>query len=133
MPQVDAEEQMRAVLSKLKDHCALLEPLNDQTTFRMIMEVDEDSMFGSKIEQRNEDISNTSMDDQCCTGEHATNMVKIRSVKAGRLAFDLLYEHAETPLRLPTNTPSQPLASNESPSSPSDLYGTPPTQMGLDG
>lgn len=53
---MDAEEQMRAALDKFKDHCALLEPLDIQTTFRIIVEVDEDSTPGLDNEQRGKDI-----------------------------------------------------------------------------
>jgi hypothetical protein len=130
-PLVDAEEQMRAVLSKLKYHCDSLEPLDDQSTFRMIMEVDEGPTLGPNNEQHGKDISNTITDDTYCTGEDATNMVKIRSVEAGRLVFDLWYEAAQVPPQLCTYVPSQPLASDGAPSSPSDLYGTfPSTQVG---
>ena len=44
---VDAEEQLRAVLSKLKDHCVSLEALEEQRTFRIILETEEDSTLGS--------------------------------------------------------------------------------------
>lgn len=130
-PLVDAEEQMRAVLSKLKYHCASLEPLDDQSTFRMVMEVDEGPMQGPDNEQHGKDISNTITDDTYCTGEDATNMVKIRSVEAGRLVFDLWYEAAQVPTQQCTYVPSQPLTSDGAPSSPSDLYGTfPSTRVG---
>jgi hypothetical protein len=133
LPIVDAEEQMRAVLSKLKDHCASLEPLDDQSTFRMIMEVDEGPRLGPDNEQQGKDVSNTITDDRCCTGEDATNMIKIRSVKAGSLVFDLWYEVAQMPPQLSICTPSQPLAFAGAPRSLSDLYSTfPSTQMGFD-
>lgn len=93
-----------------------------------IVEVDEDSTPGFGNEQRGEDIS---MDHKSCIREHATNMVKTRGVKAGRLAFDLWYEHAQTTPQLSVYTPIQPLVSDGVPSSPSNLYGTPPTQMEL--
>jgi hypothetical protein len=76
LPLVDAEEQMRAVLSKLKDHCASLKPLNDQSTFRMIMEIDEDPTFDSDNEQQEKATPNAHADDECCAGEYATNMVR---------------------------------------------------------
>jgi hypothetical protein len=128
-PLVDAEEQMRAVLSKLKAHCDLLEylrvPSNDQRTFRMIIKVNDRSKLSPDNEQWGEDLLNTPMEDKCCTGEHATNMVQIRSVRAGRLVFDLWYERAQTPLQVSTSTSRQPLASNRSANSASsDLYGT---------
>lgn len=59
---MNAEEQMRAALDKFKDHCALLEPLDIQTTFRIIMEVDEDSTPGFDNEQRGKDIPDPSQD-----------------------------------------------------------------------
>ena len=98
----------------------------------MVMEMDEEPTFDSDNEQQEKATPNTPTDDECCTGEHATNMVKIRSVKAGGLAFDLWYEHAKTIPRLSVYTPGQPLASDGAPSSPSDLYGTPPAQVRLD-
>lgn len=98
----------------------------------MITEMDEDPTFASDNEQQEKATIKTPTNDKCYTGEHATNMVKIRSVKAGGLAFDLWYEHAQTIPRLSAYTPSQPLASDGAPSSPSDLYGTPPTQVELD-
>jgi hypothetical protein len=75
-PLVDAEEQMRAVLSKLKAHCTSLEPLNDPRTFRMIMEVDD----GSKFSSDNGRVPDTHADNDSCTKDHAVNMVKNRSV-----------------------------------------------------
>jgi hypothetical protein len=89
-----------------------------------IVEVDEDSTPGFGNEQRGEDIS---MDDKSCIREHATNMVKIRGVKAGRLAFDLWYEHAQTTPQLSVYTPIQPLVSDGALSSSSILHGTSPT------
>lgn len=131
LPQVHAEEQMRAALSKLKDHCAWLEPLDAQTTFRIIMEVDEDSTPGIDNGQRGKDIPDLSQDGRCCFKEHATKMVMIRGVKAGRLAFDLWYEPAQTTPQSSIYTSSQPLASSGAPSSLSNLYVTPLAQMEL--
>ena len=93
-----------------------------------IVEVDGNSMPGFGNEQRGEDIS---MDDVSCIREHATNMVKIRGMKAGRLAFHLGYEHAQTIPQLSVYTPIQPLVSDGALSSSSNLYGPPPTQMEL--
>jgi hypothetical protein len=134
-PCVDAEEQLRAVLSKLRDHCYLLEPSNDHRTFRIMVEMDEVSALSPDDKQQWEDIPNTRTDDDCCTGGHAANMVQIRSVKAGRLVFELWYEPAQTLAEPSTSTPGQPMASDGSiSSSPSDVYGTfPSTQMGLGG
>ena len=78
-----------------------------------IVEVDGDSTPGFGNEKRGEDIS---MDDKSCIREHATNMVKIRSMKAGRLAFHLGYEHAQTTPQLSVHTPIQPLVSDGVPS-----------------
>jgi mitotic spindle assembly checkpoint protein MAD2B len=128
-PLVDAEEQMRAVLSKLEAHCTSLEPLNDPRTFRMIMEVDDGSRFSSDDEEE----PNTHPGDDSCTKEHAVDMVKIRSVEAGRFVFDLWYEPART-LPLPsTYTPRHHLASDGSASSSSlDPYiPFPSTQVEL--
>lgn len=84
LPLVDGEEQMRAVLSKLRDHCTSLEPLIDSRTFRMIMEVDDGSRFSSD----NGKVPNTHADDGSCTKDHAVNMVKIRSLEAGRVVIN---------------------------------------------
>lgn len=128
LPQVDAEEQMRAGISKLKDHCASLEPLNHQSTFRIAMEVDEDPAFHSYDKEQRNDISTAPTENKCCIEKHATQMVQIRSVKAGKLAFDLWYE----PAKFPTYISSQPSPSGMACSSPSDMYGTSPTSTELD-
>jgi hypothetical protein len=114
-PLVDADEQMRAVLSKLEAHCTSLEPLNDPRTFRMIMEVDDGSRFSSD----NGKVPDTHADDGPCTKDHAVNMVKIRSMEAGRVVFDLWYEPARTLPRPSTDTPHHHLASDGSASSSS--------------
>jgi mitotic spindle assembly checkpoint protein MAD2B len=75
-PLVDAEEQMRAVLSKLEAHCTSLEPLNDPRTFRMIMEVDDGSRFSSDDEEE----PNTHPGDDSCTKEHAVDMVPLVTI-----------------------------------------------------
>lgn len=93
-----------------------------------IVEVDGNSMPGFGNEQRGEDIS---MDDESCIREHATNMVKIRGTKAGRLTFHLGHEHAQTIPQLSVYTPIQSLVSDGALSSSSNLYGPPPTQMEL--
>jgi len=109
-----------------------MKPLDAQTTFRIIMEVDEDSTPGFNNEQRGKDIPDLSKDDRCCIKEHATKMGKIQGVNAGRLAFDLWYEHAQTTPQLSAYTSSQPLGSDGAPSSSSNVYGTPLTQMEFD-
>jgi hypothetical protein len=88
-PCVDAEEQLRAVLSELRNHCYSLEHSNDQRTFRIMVEMDEGSTLSPDDRQQWENIPNTRTDDDCCTGGHAANMVQIRSVKVGRLVFEL--------------------------------------------
>jgi mitotic spindle assembly checkpoint protein MAD2B len=124
-PLVDAEEQLRAVLSKLGDHCVSQEALDEQGTFRMILETNEDSMLGSDDGQQWENIPKTGTADDCCRGEHTSNSVKIRSVGPGALAFDLWYETARTPPRPSSHIPNQSLASNRSTSpSSSDMYGS---------
>lgn len=97
-PSVDAEEQMRAVLSKLMAHCTSLDPGDDS-----------------------------------CTKEHALDMVKIRSVEAGRFVFDLWYEPARTLPRPSTDTPQHPLASDgsASPFSSDPYIPIPSTQVEL--
>jgi mitotic spindle assembly checkpoint protein MAD2B len=130
---VDAEQQLRGVLSKLKDHCNLLEPSDEEKTFRIIIEQDGRSTLGSMNEQRWEVIPNTCAD-VSHSKEFASNMVNIRSVKAGGLVFPLWYKSALTPPHPSTYTASQPLVPDGSTSSSSsDLYGTfPSTQTGLD-
>jgi hypothetical protein len=123
---------MRAALNKLKDHCALLERLDAQTTFRIMMQVNEDSTHGFDNEQRGKDIPDPSQDGRCCIKEHATKMVKIRGVNAGRQAFDLWYEHAQTTPQLSAYTSSKPLGFDGVPSSSLNVYGTPLTQMKFD-
>jgi mitotic spindle assembly checkpoint protein MAD2B len=82
---VDAEEQLRGLLSRLKDHCNSLESPINQKSFRIIIEKDESPMLDSVSEQQWEDIPNTRTDDDYRSGVHTANMVKIRSVQAGRL------------------------------------------------
>ena len=118
---------MRAGLSKLKDHCALLEPLNHQSTFRIAMEVDEDPASHSYDKEQRNDISPAPTHNESRIEKHATQTIQIRSVKAGRLAFDMWYE----PAKFPTHTSSQPSPSGMVCSSPSDMYGTPPTSTEL--
>ena len=82
---VDAEEQMRAVLSKLEAYCTLLEPLNDPRTFQIIIEVDD----GSKFSSDNGRVLDTHADDSSCTKDYAINIVKIRSIEARGFVFNL--------------------------------------------
>jgi len=58
------------------------------------MEVDDRSNISSDDEQPGKDTLNTPTGGDCCTGELAAHMVKIWSVNAGRLDFDLWYEAA---------------------------------------
>ena len=114
LPLVDAEEQLRAALSKLRDHCVSLEALDEQGTFRMILKTDEDSMLGSDDGQQWENIPKTGTADDCCRGEHTSNSVKIRSVGAGALAFEVWYELVRTASRPSSNIPGQTQASHGS-------------------
>jgi hypothetical protein len=124
-PLVDAEEQLRAALSKLREHCVSLDALDAQGTFRMALETDKDSALGSDDRQQWANVPQTGTTEDRCRGEHASNNVKIRSVGAGALAFDLWYETARTPPRPSSHTPNQSLASSRSTSpSSSDLYGS---------
>jgi hypothetical protein len=131
---VDAEQQLRGVLSKLKNYCNSLGPSNDRKTFRIIIEKDRDSVLGSGSEEQWENVPNTHINTGCHVGERATNMVEIRSVQAGRLVFALWYEPARTPSQPSSYTSGQPLVSDGSTShSSSDIFGTfPSTQTGLD-
>ena len=124
-PLVDAEQQPRAVLSKLRDHCVSLEALDEQGMFNMAMETEEDSTLGSDDGQQWENIPKSGTAENCCSEEHALNNVKIWSIEAGALAFELSYETARTPPRPLSHTPNQSLASNRSTSSSSsDMYGS---------
>ena len=127
LPLVDAEEQLRAALSKLRDHCVSLEALDEQGTFRMILKTDEDSMLGSDDGQQWENIPKTGTADNCCRGERTSNSVKIRSVGAGALAFEVWAS------RPSSNIPSQTQASHGSTTfSSSDIFGTfPSSQTGF--
>jgi hypothetical protein len=49
---VDAEEQLRAVLSKLGDHCVSLEALDEQGTFNIGMETDDDSALNPDVRRQ---------------------------------------------------------------------------------
>jgi hypothetical protein len=131
VPLVDAEEQLRAVVSKLKDHCVSLEALDEQGTFRMILETDKDSALGSDDGQQWDNIPQTGKSEDCCTGEHASNNVRIWSVEAGALAFEVWYRPVWTASRPSSDIPSQTQASHGSTtSSSSDIYGTfPSSQM----
>jgi mitotic spindle assembly checkpoint protein MAD2B len=86
---VNAEQQLRAVLSKLRDYCVSLEALDEQGTFNMAIETEEDSTLGSDDGQQWENIPKSGTAKNCCSGEHALNNVKIWSVEAGALAFEL--------------------------------------------
>jgi mitotic spindle assembly checkpoint protein MAD2B len=124
LPLVDAAEQLRAVLGKLRDHCVALEALDEQGTFRIVMDTDKDSALGAGDILEWKTIPKTGTVENCCSGEHALNNVKIWSVEAGALAFELWYETARTPPRPSSHTPNQSLASNRSASPPSsDMYG----------
>jgi hypothetical protein len=46
---VDAEEQLRAVLSKLRDHCVALEALDKQGTLNMTMDIDDDLALDPEV------------------------------------------------------------------------------------
>jgi mitotic spindle assembly checkpoint protein MAD2B len=129
-PSVDAEQQLRAVLSKLTDHCVSPKALDEQGTFRLILETDEDSVLGSDVGQQWENIPKIGTAEDRCGGEHASNDVRIRSVEAGALAFEVWYEPVWTASRLSPNIPSQTQASHGSAtSSSSDIYGTSPSSQ----
>jgi hypothetical protein len=64
----------------------------------------------------------------CRSGEQVSNDVKIWSVKASALVFEVLYESARTASPPSSHTPSQPQVSDGlTISSPSDTYGTFPS------
>ena len=127
-PLVDAEEQLRVVLSKLRDHCVSLEALDKQGTFNMAMETDDDSALDPDVRRQWDDMPNIYTEDNGRSGEQVSNDVKIWSVKAGALVFEVLYESARTASPPSSHTPSQPQVSDGSTSSsPSDTYGTFPS------
>jgi hypothetical protein len=124
-PLVDAEEQLRVVLSKLRDHCVSLEALDKQGTFNMAMETDENSSLDPDVRRQWEDMPNVYAEDISRSGEHVIDNVKIWSVNAGALVFEVLYQPVRTASRLSPHVPSQPQASDGSTiSSPSDTHGT---------
>jgi hypothetical protein len=55
---VDAEEQPRAVLSKLRDHCVSLEALDKRGTLNMAMETDDDSSLDPDVRRQWDDMPN---------------------------------------------------------------------------
>lgn len=57
-PLVDAEEQLRVVLSKLRDHCVSLEALEKQGTFNMAIETDDDSSLDPDVRWQWDDMLN---------------------------------------------------------------------------
>ena len=58
VPLVDAEQQPRAVLSKLRDHCVSLEALDKQGTFNMAIETDDDSSLNPNVRRQWDDMLN---------------------------------------------------------------------------
>jgi mitotic spindle assembly checkpoint protein MAD2B len=127
-PLVDAEEQLRAVLSKLKDHCVSLEALEEQRTFNTVIETDDASALDPDVRRQWDDVPNIHTEDDLQSGEQISNDVKIWSVKAGVLAFEVWYKSARTASPPSSHTPSQLQASEGSIiSSPSDTYGTFPS------
>ena len=129
-PLVDAEEQLRAALSKLRDHCVSLDALDAQGTFSMALETDKDPALGSDDRQQWVNVPQTGTAEDRCREEHASNNVRIRSVEAGALAFEVWYELVRTASRPSSDIPSQTQASHGSTtSSSSDIYGTFPSSQ----
>jgi hypothetical protein len=129
-PLMDAEEKLRAALSKLRDHCVSLDALDAQGTFSMALETDKDPALGSDDRQQWVNAPQTGTAEDRCRGEHASNNVRIRSVEANALAFEVWYEPVWTASRLSPNIPSQTQASHGSTtSSSSDIYGTFPSSQ----
>lgn len=127
-PLVDAEQQLRGVLSKLRDHCVSLEALDEHRTFNTVIETDDDSALDPDVRRQWDDMPNIYTEDNRQSGEQVSNDVKIWSVKAGALAFEVWYESAHTVSPPSSYTPSQPQASDGlTDSSPSDTYGTFPS------
>jgi hypothetical protein len=72
-PLVDAEEQPRAVLSKLRDHCVSLEALGEQGMFNMAMETDVDLALDPDVRWQWDDMPNVYTEDISRSGEHVIN------------------------------------------------------------
>jgi len=125
---VDAEEQLRAVLSKLIYYCISLEALDEHRTFNTVIEPDDASALDPDVRRQWVDIPNIYTEDDLQSREQVSNDVKIWSVKAGALAFEVWYKSARTKTPPSSHTPSQ-LQASEGPimSSPSDIYGTFPS------
>jgi hypothetical protein len=49
---LDAEEQLRVVLSKLRDYCVSLGALDKQGTFNMAIETDDDSALDPDVRRQ---------------------------------------------------------------------------------
>lgn len=125
---MDAEEQLRAVLNKLRDYCVSLEALDEHRTFNVVIEPDDASALDPDVRRQWVDIPNIYTEDDLQSREQVSNDVKIWSVKAGALAFEVWYKSARTTLPPSPHIPSQLQASNGSTiSSPSDIYGTFPS------
>jgi len=111
-PVVDAEEQLRALLSELRNHCASLDPLQGTSTFTLSMEVDRLSTSTSNDPHLwenaplHEHIEHEMLSEDRTPGNNTT---LIRHVKAGIMQFTMLYE----PARVLKETPTQSLASSE--------------------
>ena len=127
-PLVDAEEQLRAVLSKLRNYCVSLEALDEYRTFNMVIEPDDASALDPDVRRQWVDMPNIYTEDDLQSREQVSNDVKIWSVKSGVLAFEVWYKSARKTLLPSSYIPSQLQASNGSTiSSPSDVYGTFPS------
>ena len=90
-PLVKAEEQLRAALSKLKDHCVSLDALDAQGAFSMALENEKDSALDSDDRQQWVNVPQTGTAENRCRVEHASNNARIWSVEAGALAFGVWY------------------------------------------
>jgi len=82
-PLVDAEQQLRGVLSKLRDYCVSLEALDEHRTFNTVIETDDDSTLDPDVRRQWNDMPNIYTEDNRQSGEQVSNYVKIWSVKAG--------------------------------------------------
>jgi hypothetical protein len=103
-----------------------------KSVFKGVFESGFESVFNSALDpdvrRQWDGMPHIYTEDMSRSGEHVINDVKIWSVKAGALVFEVLYEPVRTASRPSSHVSSQPQASDGSTiSSSSDTYGTFPS------
>jgi hypothetical protein len=92
------------------------------------METDVDSALDPDVRRQWEHMPNNYTEDNGRSVEQVSDDVKIWSVRAGALVFEVWYESARTASPPSSHTPSQPPASSASTGpSPSGIYGSFPS------